>query len=256
LQATGAQHIARGLQVDNCKLTILDLCCNNIQDAGAEALAGALRTNESLKVLKLALNSIGNKGGIALFKSLSSTQASDNVNQNKTLRVLDLSANVMKGEKSDGQLTPDQKARLAELEDETKYPKDKKNDEWYDEHGKLDQLRQVKNELAESLCDLIDNADHLNEIDFTGIEFDDNGWDQLGTCLNLSAKGYQRATDPDVKPKMTIKFSIVDLMSTERLQQMEAKIWAKDIRDNFDHIDWRRRDVPEEKKEGEEKKTN
>lgn len=252
LQAQGAREVATGLQLAHCYLTHLDMCCNNIGDAGAGFLASALRTNTSLQVLKLALNNIGNDGGIALFSTLVPSE-DVNLRTNETLKVLDLSANVMKGEVKKGELNDAEAQRLAELMDETKYPKGERDEEWFVERSKLQQKKQDKQDLAEILCRVLLQAHYLNEIDFTGIEFDDAGWDFLGQQLAQTHDIPERVQIDEAEDKMIIKFSIVDLMSTDRLTRMEEQIWNETKKDTYSHIDWRRRDTGEKK---EEEKTN
>ena len=70
-QAFGVdQTILDRLHANDPRLTRLRLSHNQIGAAGAVALAGALRTNTSLRVLSLAVNQIGNAGATALAKAL------------------------------------------------------------------------------------------------------------------------------------------------------------------------------------------
>lgn len=261
LQAEGAQHIARGLQSDGCMITKLDLCCNNIGDAGAQSLAAALLTNDKLKVLKLALNNIGNPGAIALFHALVPPEEGVNVNQvpNTTLQVLDLSANVMKEEVKESPEEVKRNALMDQYEKEQREIHDRNEHTEEDkerlaflaqELGKMKTEEQKSNRpLMDALINVLHGANHLKEIDFTGIETDDTGWAKLGSQLPFTAKPVGRPNGD----KMKIKFSIVDLMSTERLKEMEKVIWGEDKDSVYDHIDWRRRDPVENK---EEEKTN
>lgn len=71
----------------NAKLQKLQLAGNDINDAGATALANVLINNTKLKNLGLSLNRIGDKGAIALVEALKA---------NKGLQVLNLSQNESK----------------------------------------------------------------------------------------------------------------------------------------------------------------
>ena len=65
----GAVALASALRV-NGVLTELDLDANGIDDAGAEALASALRVNEVLKTLDLSYNRISAAGAAAIADAL------------------------------------------------------------------------------------------------------------------------------------------------------------------------------------------
>jgi len=70
----GAAAIAEALKV-NKSLTALDLWDNNFSDAGAAALAEALKVNKSLAVLHLYNNSIGDAGAGALMEALKASKS-------------------------------------------------------------------------------------------------------------------------------------------------------------------------------------
>lgn len=65
-QDDGAEALAEVLRAECSALTVLDVSSNAISDAGAAAIAGALRTNAALGRLDLARNEIGAEGAKAL----------------------------------------------------------------------------------------------------------------------------------------------------------------------------------------------
>jgi len=254
--ADGATHIANALKDANSVVTHLDLCCNNIGDKGAEAIASMLRTNRTLKSLKLALNNIGNVGGIAICKALAPRSHDANKVQNKVLELLDMSANVwkeMESKKVDDNADAAVKAEAAKLDaelqkledPETGYPLEGKEEEYKKIQAVKDGLQYTENEsqpLAEAISNVC-TASYLKEFDFTGVEFSNEGWETVGHNLSTTNnEALQKHDEP-----MTIRFSIVDLMNENNLKTMEKFIWgdAKDAGSpyhRYKHIDWRRRD--------------
>ena len=81
-----------GAPLHNCTLTVLNLHGNKIGDAGASALAAALRTNGALAELDLSCNSIRARGGADLFRALNFT----------AVAVLDLARNGMSEKEARG----------------------------------------------------------------------------------------------------------------------------------------------------------
>ena len=65
-----ATEFGRALQKSNRSVTHLDLSNDNLQDDGAEAVAGAVAANPSLTSLNLSNNAIGGRGGTALLRAL------------------------------------------------------------------------------------------------------------------------------------------------------------------------------------------
>jgi hypothetical protein len=70
----GAQALAAALKT-NTALTTLDLSYNDLGDAGAQALAAALKTNPSLATLQLGSNQLGEAGAQALAAALKTNTA-------------------------------------------------------------------------------------------------------------------------------------------------------------------------------------
>lgn len=257
IKAEGAAHIAAALQNPESVITDLDLCCNNIGDAGAQSIAAMLRTNNSLTTLKLALNNIGAAGGIAIFKALAPRRHDANQAKNTTLRVLDISANVMKEDQADLDRSAEDKEARAQHEalgkeleqflDEDLNFIEGKEAEAKAIQEKMDAIKFVDNEsmpLVEAIANVCTGS-WLAEFDFTGIELGNEHWRSLGHHLSTTNnKALQKLGEP-----MKIRFSIVDLMNENNLKTLEEFIWGNQ-KDNYQHIDWRRR---EEKKEGEAK---
>lgn len=265
LKVPGAQAIGQALNED-AKIVHLDLCCNDIGDAGAESIASGLKSNNYIEVLKLALNNIGNKGGMAIMKALAPVDKSSEFNT--SLRILDMSANVMK-EETDAKPTDEQQKWDDELnkifEEEAPYQEialsfsDEVTDEMKDEANKAlelilpRKLAAIKAKieadprpLRTQLCEVIlECRGRLEEFDFTGIEFDSKGWDALGSQLALQTDD---VSEEVYKSYIKLKFSIVDLMSKENLNILEPMIWKTEqnpqLYKNYTTIDWRR--IPEE----------
>lgn len=254
----GAQFIATALQDAENVVTHLDLCCNNIGDKGAKAIANMLRTNRTLKVLKLALNNIANEGGIAICKALAPRSHDQNKVQNQVLEVLDMSANVwkeMESKQIDENADKEVKAQAAELDKElqkhedpdTGYALEGHEEEYKKIQAKKDALVYTENEsqpLAEAISNVC-TASYLKEFDFTGVEFSNDGWETVGHNLSTTDNESLQKHDQPMK----IRFSIVDLMNENNLKTMEKFIWgdAKNPASNyhrFAHIDWRRREDP------------
>jgi Ran GTPase-activating protein (RanGAP) involved in mRNA processing and transport len=82
----GAENLADVLKATVSSITFVDLECNKIGDPGATALAGALKSNGSLKTLSLANNRIGAVGAGALGEALK---------RNLALSTLDLRYNLL-----------------------------------------------------------------------------------------------------------------------------------------------------------------
>ena len=59
----GAQALAGALKV-NCTVASIDLVSNGIGDAGAQALAGALKVNRTVMGIYLRFNEIGEAGAL------------------------------------------------------------------------------------------------------------------------------------------------------------------------------------------------
>jgi hypothetical protein len=252
--AAGAGHIAGALKLPNCVVTHLDLCCNQIGDEGAMHIAGMLRTNRTLKVLKLALNNIGTDGGIAIFKALAPRSHDANQVKNTVLEVLDISANVMKEEKAKEDTGADNAvieerskldAELKQYVDEEENPLEGKEADVQRIRDQMDALVFSYNEvmpLVEAIS-AVCTASHLLEFDFTGIELGNECWNSLGLQLSTTTnKSLQKRGVP-----MKIRFSIVDCMNEDNLKTLEKYIWG-DKNDQSSpyhthaHIDWRRRD--------------
>lgn len=70
LSNLGTTALARGLQHRGCQLQKLDLNSNEVDTAGAKAVAFMLRTNKTLEDLNLSFNSIGDKGVTAIASAL------------------------------------------------------------------------------------------------------------------------------------------------------------------------------------------
>lgn len=253
LQAEGVLHIAQALKLDDCMITHLDLCCNNIGDAGAKHIASMLRTNTSLKILKLALNNIGTGGGVDIMKALAPAPTDKNQAKNRSLRVLDISANVMKddGDKETEKSEKDKKLQLQANAYDTEMAK------LCDEDGNVLEENRVEHKKIEELKDAIiyqmsGNEDmplvqaigrvcigsHLQEFDFTGVELGNSQWDALGHHLSTT----HNETFQKHEERMTMRFSIVDLMNEQNLKVLEKHIWDGPAKDRYKHIDWRRRD--------------
>ena len=66
----GAEHIAMTLRAPNASITYLDLCSNAVMDAGAVAVADALRVNGRVQCLLLTANRIGDEGAAAFAELL------------------------------------------------------------------------------------------------------------------------------------------------------------------------------------------
>lgn len=66
----GVQHLCQALPHLSSSLTYLDLGGNGITDQGAMALAQALTGHASLQELVLCWNQIANRGGVALFRAM------------------------------------------------------------------------------------------------------------------------------------------------------------------------------------------
>lgn len=252
--AQGAKHIADALTIHSCAVTHLDLCCNQIGDEGAKNIAGMLRTNRTLKVLKLALNNIGTEGGVAIFKALAPRSHDENQLKNTVLEILDISANVMKemeplkstGE--DDEVIAQRNAldeELKDLVDDDENPLEGKEAEVEAIRNKMDALVFKFNEVM-PLVEAISNvctASYLKEFDFTGIELGNECWEALGLQLSTTTnKSLQKRGEP-----MKIRFSIVDCMNEVNLKSLEKYIWGgkEDTSSPYHthaHIDWRRRE--------------
>lgn len=253
IKAEGAGYIGKALQLDGIVITHLDLCCNDIGDEGAIAIADMLYTNRSLKSLKLALNNIGNRGGIAIMKTVA-PKANAGTPKNTVLELLDLSANVMKEMKTvDKGDTDKESLRLfniysTQMEELLKEDEEAETSEAYLAIQKVSDALVFTYEqmpLVEAVSRVC-TASHLLEFDFTGIELGQDLWDNLGTQLSTTHnKSMQKRGVP-----MKIRFSIVDLMNEDNLKIMEKYIWGKKENTTgpyhtYKHIDWRRRDDDE-----------
>lgn len=250
IQAGGARIIATGLQEPECHLTLLDLCCNNIGNDGAISIGNALRTNGTLRTLKLALNNIGNEGAMAIWSALAPLPTDPNRASNTTLCLLDMSANVMKEESAipAPKLTAEEKAELIEIDAKlADLLEDDLTPEQVADRTALETRRgeiakfHVDRPVVTQLIEVLLKANTLEDFDFTGIEFDGDGWRILAENMKSTVRLPNRAKEP-----MTIRFSIVDLMSEENLKSMEEAIWEGDLKDAYKNIDWRRRETPAE----------
>lgn len=254
IKAEGCKHITAALQMPESVITHLDLCCNNIGDAGAESIGAMLRTNTTLVSLKLALNNIGTAGGIAIFKALAPRRHDANQAKNTTLRILDISANVMKEDTTKDRSAEDVEAQkqkealeteLNQYVDEDENPLEGKEAEVDAIRAKMDAIVFKDNEtmpLVEAISAVCTGA-WLSEFDFTGIELGNEHWATLGHHLSTTTnKSLQKLGEP-----MKIRFSIVDLMNEENLKTLEKFIWGDKSNQaspyhTHKHIDWRRRD--------------
>lgn len=261
IKADGARHIAEALQSPESVITHLDLSCNDIGDEGAKAIGRMLRGNTSLRVLKLALNNIGTEGGIAIMKALAPRPHDENQAKNKTLEVLDLSANVMKEETMAKPDARDEEANkekkrlddlMEELEDDNGNCIEGKEEEYKKLQAEADKIKFHYQEimpLVEAIS-FVCTSSYLYEFDFTGIELGNEMWGALGHHLSTTNnKTLQKRGVP-----MKIRFSIVDLMNEDNLKTLEKYIWGKKENPSspyhtHKHIEWRRRD-DEEKKTG------
>lgn len=86
----------------------------------------------------------------------------------------------------------------------------------------------------------------LDDFDFTGVEFGNGEWSTIATALKSTQGWFSDAE----KQTLKLRFSIVDLMNETNLQTMERQIWtdAAKVGDDFQWIDWRRKEEKKEKK--------
>ncbi len=75
----GAKAIAEALK-KNCTITSINLSRNNIDDTGAAAIADALKTNQTLTSINLAGNRFGNAGATAIANALKTNQTLTSIN--------------------------------------------------------------------------------------------------------------------------------------------------------------------------------
>lgn len=86
----GIRFLAESLAYHNSTLTTLGLGSNDITDTGAEYLSQVLRTNQTLQILTLPQNQIGNRGIELLMDALTRS--------NRGLRTLNVSLNTLVGD--------------------------------------------------------------------------------------------------------------------------------------------------------------
>jgi hypothetical protein len=85
--------LCEGLQHDSCKISMLFLFGNEIDDANTIRLAHALQKNTSVKILHLWKNNIGDAGAIALAQLLFAGMHSGHNHRPSSLEVLSLAEN-------------------------------------------------------------------------------------------------------------------------------------------------------------------
>jgi len=70
IAAEGTEYICRFLTSPNCRLELLDLSWNHVGEQGAVTIAAALPGNNSLLLLNLASNGLGDNGGQRIMHSM------------------------------------------------------------------------------------------------------------------------------------------------------------------------------------------